>query len=154
MPQRPLDYYCGTCRYALERETWNDGTPERFTHPAAVIQYIEPHDPNPVPMVELIELNMVCDFCSAPNPSWMLRFAAAVALAVALPGHVRTDDFGDWWAACGNCRLDVKAGRFEALAARYEARHPDTSARQALAGIGPIWRVLHTYGVAQEVPRG
>lgn len=147
-----LDYYCGVCRYALEHETWNDGTPDRFVHPLAVIQYIEPHDPDPIPLAEMIQVNMVCDFCSAPNPKWMLRFRG-LAMTTAAPGYKRTDDLGEWWATCGQCRIAVRARDLHMLGARYARRHEKPMAL-VLEVIGPVWRPLVEGGILQELRRG
>jgi hypothetical protein len=151
MSARPLDHYCGVCRYALERETWNDGTPERFVHPLAVIELIEPHDPQPIPLVEMIEPNMVCDFCSRPAPTWLLRFPN-VQMTTTPPGHSRTDDLGVWWASCGQCRIAARSADVLTLAGRYASNH-GVSSDSVLVTVGPVWVPLLSRGVLQEVRR-
>jgi hypothetical protein len=60
------DDYCKVCRRALMK--FSQGGVVTWTHQ---MQFDGPdHEPVPVPLSEIPDPEMFCDFCSAPNPPW------------------------------------------------------------------------------------
>lgn len=113
---QPLDTYCLTCRYALNRYRYvsADGTEEivwqhsqRWSGPG--------HDPVPVPLIELTRANLTCDFCSGRPVTTSFRFDH---LVIKVPEIGATQDFGIWWASCSKCEPFVLAGNVDGLVLR------------------------------------
>jgi hypothetical protein len=64
--------YCKVCRRALSK--LSQGGVVSWEH---AMQFGEPdHEPVPVPLSEIDDPEMFCDFCSAPNPPWMFACTA------------------------------------------------------------------------------
>ena len=61
--------YCRTCRRALNVEVSPAGT-VRFQHGEELRGEPVDHPADPVPLTELDNPVMVCDFCSRPDPAW------------------------------------------------------------------------------------
>jgi len=58
--------------------------------------------------------NLLCDFCSAPDPAW--RYQARSFIAYRGP-HVAGESVGDW-AACDDCHALIEANDRQSLAQR------------------------------------
>jgi hypothetical protein len=135
---RPLDhyYYCGVCRYALERFRVA-GQPDRFEHTHSAEGWTGPaHAPLPVPLAELVTVNMVCDVCSDKDPAWLYRF-----ISMGYWSQRGLEDMGGWWAICSRCSVAVEAHDVAALVSRAEIPFvaKDTSMLGLATLLGPLY---------------
>lgn len=62
----------------------------------------EPHEVIPIPADEADYIDQVCDFCSKPNISWIIKVPGT--LREVFPGTFVNDTA---WAACDECRGDA-----------------------------------------------
>ncbi len=124
-PSDEMSIYCRRCRRALNTRTSALGE-VTFHHAAELRGQACDHQPDPVPLAELPDAVMVCDFCNAPNPQWTYvcgdqitesrmvttrvvdlgeyrdRHAAArTRRADTVPGIAQS--WGQRWAACEEC---------------------------------------------------
>ena len=74
----------------------------------------------------MIDVDLICDFCSAPDPLW--RYPARTFLAYCL-ANVAGESVGDW-AACDVCHKLIEAGDRKGLAQHsldeLMLKHPET----------------------------
>jgi hypothetical protein len=86
---------------------------------------------------------LYCDFCSAPDPKWVIDIDRDFQIVVAdQDGGSLTENFTGGWAACSQCAELVRAGQRRALLALAVASIPFTSASEHVAyqdrlAIGP-----------------
>ncbi len=117
--------YCRTCRRALNRYAAPSGQ-VTYRHAAELRGGVSDHPPDPVPLTELPDAVMECDFCSRPHPAWTYvcadqhthvdrvtarivdardyrdrHRAARVRRTETAPGI--TQAWGQRWAACDGC---------------------------------------------------
>lgn len=72
----PIAYYCRICRRALDVFRPNArGLPDSYLHPPKFGRPAPDHEPAPVPLTELADPILECDFCSADGTSWIYTFA-------------------------------------------------------------------------------
>ena len=69
------------------------------------------HEPDPVPRESLAEVDVRCDFCSAPQLTWVYP---AAAFDVAEVSWGSADD----WGACDDCHALMEAGDREGVVDR------------------------------------
>lgn len=128
-PSDTMNVYCRTCRRALSTHT---RLGEITYHHAAELRG-EPcdHTPDPVPLAEVPDPVMVCDYCSDPHPVWIYlcgdqvtEFRAVTGQAVDLGDYrkrhgaarvLRTDTapglasaWGQRWTACQACATCIE----------------------------------------------
>jgi hypothetical protein len=135
----PIPFYCGVCKYALDRLDGPDGT--TYIHPRSQrLPGVAEHDPAPVRLADLPDAKMLCDFCGE-TAQWVHTLAAltrrqsvVTAATVGLSDYqnrsgaarvLRVDTepatpqrLGSIWAACGACSTLVQAGDVLGLMAR------------------------------------
>lgn len=99
--------YCATCKRALSK--LSRGGVITYLHAAS--QGVVDHEPLPVPLSELSDAIMLCDFCSAPEPRWMVECEAPI---------LHEQESGPRVVS----HQEVRVGR-------YAGRVRDTSAREA-----------------------
>ena len=122
--------YCRTCRRALHRQQTPTGV-ESFIHAADLHGGASDHRPEPVPLGELPDPLMECDFCSRPEVAWIYtcadqqtdrnivttrrvgtrdyrdRHQAARSLSVqTAPGP--SQRWGQQWTACEGCATRIE----------------------------------------------
>lgn len=114
---QPLDTYCLTCRYALDRWRTTDaeGGNERIAWLHTHAWDGPEHEPVPVPLIELTKANLTCDFCSGRPVTTSFRFDH---LVIKIPGLSYTSDYGIWWASCAHCEPFVMAKNIDGLVLR------------------------------------
>jgi hypothetical protein len=118
--------YCRTCRRALNRHTSTPGDVVTYRHAEELRSLPVDHRADPIPLAELPDALMKCDFCSQPHPSWVYlcadqrtetRIITARTVGVSdyrqRHGAARTlgvqtspgleQDWGQRWAACEGC---------------------------------------------------
>ncbi|KAB1128812.1 hypothetical protein F6X68_30190 [Micromonospora sp. AMSO12t] len=110
-------YGCATCGVPLTVITTHG---ERtFHHPDHSPQ---DHDPHPIPLAQLANSQMMCDFCSAPHPVATFTFGNLdVAMSTDAAG-VRMHNLGNSWAACEICARLVEQRDPEGLTRRAHKR--------------------------------
>lgn len=145
----PLDHYCMVCRCALIRVR-QDGQ-YRWEHSAATVdRWSDPaHDPVPVPLAELTDTNMVCDFCSAVPVLWQYTFADVTAVFANDEGHRFTERLGAVWQACQGCADRVEGNDLEGLVTRgagAAARHHGHPLALAKMAVRPVYQALLAEG--------
>lgn len=72
----PNAHYCRTCRRALD--VFQPGDPDRpdsYQHPVKAGRPAPDHAPLPVPLSELADPILECDFCSHEGTAWIYTFA-------------------------------------------------------------------------------
>lgn len=69
-----MDRHCRTCRRALSTVTTALGPP-MFLHSAELRGDTVDHPADPVPVTDLADPIIECDFCSAPDAAWVYRSA-------------------------------------------------------------------------------
>lgn len=125
-----MNVYCRTCRRALNTRTGPGGI--SYYHAAELRGESRDHEPDPVPLTQLPDPEMVCDFCSAPDPvtifvcsDQITEFRVVTGRTVGLDDYhkrhgaarVRRTDtapglansWGQRWAACQACATRVEA---------------------------------------------
>ena len=74
------------------------------------------------------DVNLRCDFCSAPGPKW--RYPARSFISYCVP-NIAGESVGDW-AACDECHSLIEAGDRRSLAQHsldeLIVKHPEASA--------------------------
>ena len=74
------------------------------------------------------DVNLQCDFCSAPAPKW--RYPARSFISYCVP-NIAGESVGDW-AACDECHSLIESGDSRRLAQRsldeLIVKHPEASA--------------------------
>jgi hypothetical protein len=108
---RPADHYCAVCRFAVDRHS-EPGRADEFRHvPSADHWWTGPqHEPQPVPMAELVLRNQLCDICSDLNPVLAYLFPHIKVVTLDGDGATHTDDLGEWWLICKACSQPTDAG--------------------------------------------
>jgi hypothetical protein len=123
---------CATCRRPLNSSENLDAGGNIVS-----VEYSHPYEPPGTEchnlVIEIVgedgtlDQISLCDFCSAPGPTW--RFPASSHFMVGDP--VVTDDgtkvegvVDDDWMACDDCHTDVEGQDWAAIASRYIARFP------------------------------
>lgn len=120
-----VSWYCRTCRHALHRYTTPNG-PQALIHASDWRGDPAGHAPDPVPLDQLRNAVMKCDFCDGPDPAWIYRCAdqhtqhrvvtsrtvsstdyrdrhhAARTLSTRTTAGI-TDRWGELWAVCEDC---------------------------------------------------
>ncbi|WP_433531232.1 hypothetical protein ACQPYA_03735 [Micromonospora sp. CA-263727] len=134
-PQPVIEGYgCATCGVPLTVITAQGE--KAFLHSA---RSPEDHEPQPVPLAQLANMQLVCDFCSAPDPVASFTFGKLdVALTTGVAG-MQLHNLGSSWAACEVCARLVERRDPEGLTQRAHKR-----ARRRHGGPGAhILRPLH-----------
>lgn len=113
------NFVCSVCLTALDF----DAVSQEWIHSLANEAYtsgVTGHEPRPVPLANVHEHRLRCDFCFAPHPTWT----------------VPCDDFdsstGDAgslgpWAACDTCHLLIEANDCKKLVHRVLRESPSWS---------------------------
>lgn len=122
---------CAICRTVLNHRVPDDPQQEdTWEHTFSYISEVgEPdHEPVPVPTAEFLEIEAVCDFCSAHEVKFNYRFVESgyvvqdVAGATVAKGGMSRD-----WAACSGCARLIDARNINGLVARvvksYRRKH-------------------------------
>ncbi|MGH3947526.1 MAG: hypothetical protein ACRDSE_00140 [Pseudonocardiaceae bacterium] len=122
-------FYCRRCRRALNLSTY--GTGAIYWHAIELRGGTVDHPADPVPLAELSNAVMQCDFCSGPGPTWVYvgadqhtehrrvtakvvglgdyrdRRGAARALRIdTAPGI--SQSWGQRWSACQECAVFIE----------------------------------------------
>jgi hypothetical protein len=139
-PLDEMNIYCRTCRKALNVRTSALGEVS-YHHTSQLRGQVPDHQPDPVPLAELTNPEMVCDFCSAPNPVWtyvcddQLTESRLVTSRVVDLGEYRdrhaaartrrtdtipgiTQSWGQRWAACEECATHLERADLYGLITR------------------------------------
>ncbi|MFG1926841.1 hypothetical protein [Cryptosporangium sp. NPDC048952] len=104
---------CRICRTPLNTYQDTDGIePASYRHPHRSTAW--DHQPDPVPMIELDDVTISCDFCSDRYP---LVVVGTERITSAIPGG-DIHNFGTTWAACAACALDLDNNRLTQLTGR------------------------------------
>lgn len=124
--------YCRRCRRALNVRFNNLGMIVEYLHAAEQRGQPSDHRPEPVPITEILDPIIECDFCSAPEAAWIYRCANQITDARRVTAQViavgdyqsqhhaarvrRTDTehaftqaWGECWSACDGCADFVEA---------------------------------------------
>ena len=116
---RPLEHYCGVCRYAVERHRDSDGR-TWYEHTSSYENWTGAHHaPQPVPLAELTDVHMVCDMCSAPDPAFAYHFRHTASAEQTDSDTLTVYDLGEWWAICKGGADRVEARDVKGLLNRY-----------------------------------
>lgn len=122
--------YCRRCRRAVSTRTGPGGV--TYLHAIEVRGEPVDHRPEPVPVTEISDPLIECDFCSAPDAAWIYRCAdqrtnlrqvtARVVDARDYPHrhhaartrrvgteHAMTQAWGERWPACAGCAELIEA---------------------------------------------
>jgi len=138
--------YCRTCRRALNVEVSPAGTVS-LRHSEQLRGETVDHPADPVPLTELDNPVMVCDFCSQPDPAWCYltgdqttesrvvtsrtvgagdyqrrHRAARTRTVTSAPG--RTQQWGQRWSACQRCAELIEARDVYGLVGRVADAMP------------------------------
>jgi hypothetical protein len=121
-PSELAPMVCGVCSQPLNRvlPMADDGA---FTREA---QYRHrpgefDHEPQPQPAAEHFAegLDMVCEFCNAPDPVWSYLAPGITVHALDDAGELYpVSDYGDRWAACRTCARLIEHDNRPGLFAR------------------------------------
>jgi hypothetical protein len=107
------------------------------------------HIPQPVPISQITDPVLVCDFCSASNPVWSYRFNQ-INVVVADPDNaiVGNHNLGQLWAACAACAKLVDANDQPGLSRRAATR----ARRRGLPDASEQFASLHRAVLASGRP--
>lgn len=137
------DNYCRTCGRALTRLTAPDGTVSYF-HDG--LTRTDDHEIVRVPLREVENPVMYCDFCGAQRPEWSYLTAdvhvayqdsigvrivtreQAEQMGLTGPGTTGSAS-GRWWAACDDCGQCLDGGFIDALITRATGQFPPKQLR-------------------------
>ena len=138
--------YCRTCRRALNVQVSPAGK-VTFRHSDELRGETVDHPADPVPLTELDNAVMVCDFCSRPDPAWCYltgnqttesrvvtsrtvgvrdyqrRHHAARTRGVSTAAAV-TQQWGQRWTACENCSTLIETRDLYGLISRVADAMP------------------------------
>jgi hypothetical protein len=122
--------YCRSCRRAVNTRTGPSGV--TYLHAVEVRGQTVDHRPDPVPVSEIEDPLIECDFCSAPEAAWIYRCAdqrtnvrkVTARVVDARDYHKRhhaartlrteteptlTQAWGERWSACSGCAELIEA---------------------------------------------
>ncbi|WP_051090559.1 hypothetical protein [Micromonospora sp. CNB394] len=128
----PESLYCLRCRRGVNIRVNGLGVVVQYLHAAEQRGQRSDHDPEPVPVTEVPDPIIECDFCSAPDAAWIYRCANQFSEHRRVTGRVvgvsdyrsrhgaarvrRTDTehaftqaWGERWSACGGCADLIEA---------------------------------------------
>ena len=109
-PVVEMNMYCRTCRRALNIRASGLG-PATYHHAAELHGETSDHRPDPVPLTELPNPAMVCDFCNSPDPTWTYLCADQLTEARLVTTRVvDLSDYRDRHAAARTRRADTVPG--------------------------------------------
>lgn len=133
------------CRLRLSRQHWTDETGRvRYDWVHGLIHPRYAHRPKPV-LNEFCPARLVCDFCSDPDPLWLLSAKEVGYSRHDADGSVRNlhyeDDFS--WAACQPCKDAFDAGDVETTLDR---------SMEHLAEKNPMYGLLMAIGDLTDEP--
>ncbi len=138
--------YCRTCRRALNVRSFPEGK-VTYRHSEELRGEPVDHPADPVPLTELDNPVMECDFCSRPDPAWCYltgdqttesrvvtsravgvrdyqrRHHAARTLGVTTAAAL-TQQWGQGWAACEGCAELIEASDLYGLIGRVADAMP------------------------------
>ena len=94
---------CATCGERIVTIEWTEGTERRWElrHWSGVD---EDHEPAPV---SAEHAPMRCDFCGAPEPTWVFETRYATRVISYSEHDVVAHETNEPWAACVPCKRDV-----------------------------------------------
>ncbi|MEU8370070.1 hypothetical protein [Micromonospora tulbaghiae] len=124
--------YCRRCRRGVNIRFNTLGVVVQYLHAAEQRGQRIDHDPEPVPITEIPNPIIDCDFCSAPDAAWVYRCANQLSehrrvttQVIAVSDyrsrheaarvrrtdteHAFTQAWGERWTACGGCADLIKA---------------------------------------------
>jgi hypothetical protein len=111
VPPEQIPPYCRTCRRALQRR-WSSGGVLDFIHAAEQRGETSDHPADQVPLTEIVDPIIECDFCSAPGAAWI------------------------YW--CADQRTDTQIVKSRTVALHdYQRRHLAARTRSAETSAGP-----------------
>ncbi|PSK65565.1 hypothetical protein B0E53_02466 [Micromonospora sp. MH33] len=122
----PVPLYCRRCRRGVNIRFNNLGIVVQYLHAAEQGGQRSDHDPEPIPITEIPDPIIECDFCSAPDAAWIYRCAnqfsehrrvttqvigvsdyqsrhRAARVRRTDTEHAFTQAWGEQWSACGAC---------------------------------------------------
>jgi hypothetical protein len=122
---------CARCGMAVNYMLKTAGRPDE---PEFVWVHGGPAGHDPVLAPSAGSPRLYCDFCSAPDPEWVIDTDRDFQIVVAdQDGGSLTENFTGGWAACSQCAELARAGQGRALLARAAASIPFTSASEHAA---------------------
>lgn len=122
---------CARCGMAINYMLKTTG---RQDDPEFVWVHGGPADHDPVLAPSSGQPRLYCDFCSAPDPGWVIDTDQDFQITVVdWDGGSLTENFTGGWAACGQCAELVQTGQRRALLARAVASIPFASASEHAA---------------------
>jgi hypothetical protein len=137
--------YCRRCRRAVNTRTGPSGV--TFLHAVEVRGGTVDHRPDPVPVTEIADPLIECDFCSAPDAAWIYRCAdrrtdlhrittqvvgardyrdrhRAARVRRTETEHAITEAWGERWSACSGCAELIEARDIYGLIGRVVEAMP------------------------------
>lgn len=156
-PTAPVAQVCQVCReplgYFLLIDSRDGAHQGEWRHGHAA-----DHEAVPVPRMETIQVNVICDFCSSPSPagspSWIYPTVAFAGGSTDALAHIR--DEGDGWGACDRCARLIEAGDYDGLrtrAASILARRNNIPSSQFDTYAAGVGAVFETFRAARSGPR-
>lgn len=120
---------CGVCLHPLDYRSEPDLT-VTWSHP--IVFGPQDHDPFPVTAGDPGRIDGVCDWCSSPEPRWIVPVKSH-PIGVKPDGSIHFSDGS--WATCDPCLPLVTADDFVATARRFCAGVGDMAAVDAVAAV-------------------
>lgn len=128
----PESLYCLRCRRGVNTRVNSLGIVVQYLHAAEQRGLRSDHDPEPVPVTEILDPIIECDFCSTPDAAWIYRCAnqfsehrrvtervvgvsdyrsrhGAARARRTDTEHAFTQAWGERWSACGDCAELIEA---------------------------------------------
>jgi len=132
---------CRTCKRVLSRhdEVWrNPETGEdreirtTWVHTAVDLERGVNHPADPVPYDEMERVRLVCDFCSEPDPIWVLPVGDFTMITAPVPGQSNDEHSTSDWTACAGCGDLINRGDWRGLT-RRAAQHASATSGAPVA---------------------
>jgi hypothetical protein len=136
--------YCRRCRRALTTRT-GPGGGVTFLHAVELRGETVEHRPEPVPVTEISDPLIECDFCSAPDAVWIYRQNAAELRTEVRTVTARVVDARDYQHrhhAARTRRTETEPALTQAWGERWSACAGCAEAIEARDVYGLIWRVV------------
>lgn len=140
-PATEEQWVCRTCRRPLDayQRVDQDGTIIDFhwIHPAIDDTRGVNHEPDPVRLNDTGgELVTVCDFCTAPHPTWIYPCTSFTLGPYGSVGN---------WGACTTCHQLIQRNNWNRITYRALAQHPHALRAQIRQMIEPLHKAFRQH---------
>jgi hypothetical protein len=143
--------YCRRCRRAVITRTGTGGV--SYLHSVEVRGGSVDHRPHPVPVTEIPDPLIECDFCSAPEAMWIYRCAdQRTDIRMVTARVIDARDYRHRHHAARSRRTDTEHALTQALGERWSACAGCAELVEARDLYGLIWRVVE--GMPAKLVRG